>query len=694
MKLSLRRAAFALALVAPLLGATRSEACGPDCSAEAPREDLKECLAGKLGDLGMRKPGCRAVGFLLLNGKGLGTAERELIGKTLEEVPAYEEDITRPWREARAKVAAQPEAKQLVTDAQFDEYTYYVNCLAGAFEVAAKTLDARVEQFGASSPEVGAWLAAQDRVFQNCSGGPEVALPEPAPQGAPALVQADRAYQTAAAYFYAGQFDEALQRFDAIAVDAASPWRKWARLAAVRSLIRKATLATPDEAARKALFEQARERNVSIVKDPGMKELHRQTRALTWFVDYRLRPEKQLNLLGRVLLEKPDENFGLAWRDYFALRGQHTQNPSNDELSQFLRSFEDKDGYATARDAWKRTKSVAWLAAALSQATAGASGLDELLTASGALSKESPASVTVRAARGRLALEAGRADEARAELLPLLEAGALPPATAEVLASHLLEAAQRFEEWAKYAHLSSRTPDFFTRGVPLARLADEKVLAALEPQVRKAVVLSGWTRAVLMDRWEVASALEPHVEKAAPELAKDLARVRERSKPEDRKMAAVVLLLKAPGLSPYVHLRADPVLEFSYCEGNGWCPSTPSDYYADCEAGKKPCPRFLSAEERKAVKQEGAAVATFGKTPDVLIRHAITYANKNPNDPLVPEALHYGVRQTRYAHNDYCGADDGETQRNETSKLSKESFRLLHKKYAKTEWAKKTPHHF
>src|SRR5262249_15278980 len=152
--------------------------------------------------------------------------------------------------------------------------------------------------------------------------------------------------------------------FDAIAQDAASPWSKWARFAAVRSLIRKATLKTEDEAARKVLFEKARERNVAIVKDPAMKELNRQTRALTWFVDYRLRPERQLNLLGRVLLEKPDENFGLAFKDYFSLRSEQKpgQKPSNDELSMFLDSFDAKDGYATARDAWKRTKSVAWLA--------------------------------------------------------------------------------------------------------------------------------------------------------------------------------------------------------------------------------------------------------------------------------------------------------------------------------------------
>ena len=161
-------------------------------------------------------------------------------------------------------------------------------------------------------------------------------------------------------------------------------------------------------------------------------------------------------------------------------------------------------------------------------------------------------------------------------------------------------------------------------------------------------------------------------------------------------MAARVLMLKVPGLSPFVgRPRPDPVLDFSFCGGNGWCPGAAPDYYADCEAGKKPCvPRFVSAEERQAVKGEGEAAMKFGKTPDVLIQYAIAYANQHPADPLVPEALHYAVRQTRYARNDFCGGDEYEKQQKETSRLSRASFQLLQKKYAKTEWAKKTPYHF
>lgn len=56
------------------------------------------------------------------------------------------------------------------------------------------------------------------------------------------MARADRTYQTAAADFYARNFDETARLFGGIAKDTASPWRQVAPLLLARSLIRKATL--------------------------------------------------------------------------------------------------------------------------------------------------------------------------------------------------------------------------------------------------------------------------------------------------------------------------------------------------------------------------------------------------------------------------------------------------------------------
>jgi hypothetical protein len=46
---------------------------------------------------------------------------------------------------------------------------------------------------------------------------------------------------------------------------------------------------------------------------------------------------------------------------------------------------------------------------------------------------------------------------------------------------------------------------------------------------------------------------------------------------------------------------------------------------------------------------------------------------ERPNDPRVPEALHFAVRVTR------CGCTD-----DETSQWSNKAFQLLHRRYAKS----------
>ncbi|HEX8702817.1 MAG TPA: hypothetical protein VF815_28540, partial [Myxococcaceae bacterium] len=376
MKLLSRHAALALALLVPLLFASPSEACGPDCSESPLRDDLSACLEGKLGDFTQHGPECRAVGLLLL--RGMSPADKELITRLIDPEDIYYPVDSTAWIEARQKVPVPPPETAINTEAAMGDL-YFTNCLPGAFELATKTLEERIAKFGISSPEVAGWVKAQDAVFLNCGGDTRV-LPEPAAANAPPTVRADRAYQTAAALFYARAYDEALQHLDTIAQDKSSPWRGWARLVAVRAVIRKATMTDPGEEQKRALFEKARERCVAIVKDAELKDLHRQTRQLTWFIDYRLRPDKQLHLLGRVLLEKPDANFGYAWRDYFLL--QSTQPPSNDELSLFISAFDQKEGGPSAVAEWKKRRALPWLVAALAQARGTEPELPELLAQS------------------------------------------------------------------------------------------------------------------------------------------------------------------------------------------------------------------------------------------------------------------------------------------------------------------------
>src|SRR5207253_4742675 len=88
-----------------------------------------------------------------------------------------------------------------------DLYFNYLNCTADSFKNAAATLNRLIEKYGAQSAEAKDWVATQDQVFANCDKEPKVIAPADA--SASTVVRANRAYQIAAANFYAGNFDQA-----------------------------------------------------------------------------------------------------------------------------------------------------------------------------------------------------------------------------------------------------------------------------------------------------------------------------------------------------------------------------------------------------------------------------------------------------------------------------------------------------
>jgi len=73
----------------------------------------------------------------------------------------------------------------------------------------------------------------------------------------------------------------------------------------------------------------------------------------------------------------------------------------------------------------------------------------------------------------------------------------------------------------------------------------------------------------------------------------------------------------------------------------------------------------------------------LGAAPNYIAEQAIKWANANPTDPRIPEALHLAVTTTRF----------GCTDKN-TGRWSKAAFDLLHRKYPNTSWARKTKYWF
>jgi hypothetical protein len=65
--------------------------------------------------------------------------------------------------------------------------------------------------------------------------------------------------------------------------------------------------------------------------------------------------------------------------------------------------------------------------------------------------------------------------------------------------------------------------------------------------------------------------------------------------------------------------------------------------------------------------------------PDWLNERALAWAKKLPDDPRIPEALHFAVIAEK------VGGEKG---------LGKTCFKLLHDRYRSSPWAGKTPIHY
>ena len=96
-----------------------------------------------------------------------------------------------------------------------------------------------------------------------------------------------------------------------------------------------------------------------------------------------------------------------------------------------------------------------------------------------------------------------------------------------------------------------------------------------------------------------------------------------------------------------------------------------------------PTPAFLTAADRQAAADEWRALETIDTGPNELGRRVLAWAERNPTDPRVPEALHRIVRASRVGcTNEATGA------------ISRAAFQRLHARYPRSPWTARTPHWF
>ena len=596
------------------------------------------------GQLGIMQPAYerlyQVIAYRYLSGVGLNDAERRTILLPPEDLAGPDSNF-QSWLNVRNAVPGMKPLyeidpyRQVKKEGFFDTY---LNCNGDAFRAAIATLESRIKPLGAAG--MAEWIAAQDMVFSNCSQGAIVPQPASDPR-----LRADRAYQIASAKFYSEQYDAARQDFQTIAAHASSPWHDVAPYLAARCLIRAGRFAEAETELR------------SIAADPALRRWHGPASRLLGYVRLRAHPAERMHELALALVRRDSETtIGQDFIDYRELFYRNVKPQPNDDLSDWIRSFQA--GGAGAIENWRTRHTLPWLVAALQASKPGDAAVPELLAAAREVRSDSPAYITVNYHRVRLLPP----NDARA-LADKLLSGKMPTSVRNQFRAERMRLALTFEDFLRYAPrraVAEATDE--ARTVDTKQdLLDEDSAVILDRDIPLALLRQASTSTLLPD--------------AVREQLRNVISVRTVLLARAPSFDDVLALLKTPGMRPHVDSGfgryTEELTKIDPYRDNWWCAPKPID---------SPGAPFLLAAARAQAAAERQKLQSVPTAPDWLAAQTLAFARAHPQDPRVPEALYLVVRATRY------GCTGGQT-----GEFSHRAFDLLHRRYATTEWAAKTP---
>lgn len=500
------------------------------------------------------------------------------------------------WLALRKTVpGTEPLGEFLQTERSGPDYASIPNCLDDAFRNAADTLQARLDSYGAASPDLRFWLTAQDTVFAACAKPGAGLLPLPAT--APAWLQADYRYQQAALAFYDADYTEAAAAFAEIAHDSTSPWRDIAPYLRVRALLRKALASktTGDLFAARAAargIDAANPFHQAARKFDTMAELRADpdaaaTRLAAALQAPTLTPQaaadfKDLQSLPANVAPEP-----LDWINTVKTGAAAPPRPPDlkgTPLEQ-ARAADDRRvaALAHARDRYAATHDSAWMLAVLALMQPDDASDAAFMAEAAAVKPQAPAYLTALYHRLRLTNGARDPAAARAPLDTVLARTDLTTTTRNLFTAERLQVASSLADFARDSLrklVCAREPDGCKTGdwgyagvggalfdAPLetatvgigddARyLIDRMALATritlgtdrIWPDaIRLDLALTNFTRAVLLHDDAAADAVALPLQKLLPPMAAEFAEVR-RARGADKLLAEYVVFAKIPGL--------------------------------------------------------------------------------------------------------------------------------------------------
>jgi hypothetical protein len=183
--------------------------------------------------------------------------------------------------------------------------------------------------------------------------------------------------------------------------------------------------------------------------------------------------------------------------------------------------------------------------------------------------------------------------------------------------------------------------------------------------------------------------LLPALQRDYPKLAA-LLKAASTGSEADRKFAATYLILKNPGMRPYVTAGTPREEELGKLDtfSDNWWNYSPPDQDNSSEVVKSKTkdsdyPGLLTPAQSKQGMSDIKQLVASGAAPTFLCTVVADYAASHKGDPRVPEALHLAVRASHYG-----------LREKRTTPMSKKCFTLLHTNYPKSSYAANTPYYY
>ncbi|MCE3605707.1 hypothetical protein LXA47_19155 [Massilia sp. P8910] len=649
------------------------------------------------------------------------------------------------WLAARAPYAAQAGlAAAIRIDASADtgDSESYLNCHSDAFRQAGATMSARARLGAGAKPDAWfkLWLQGQDAVFANCEEPPHkfgeplpkrvVKLPPPLPANAPDWLRDDHAYQTAAANFYARNFDLARTQFQAIGRQPKSAWQALAPYLAARTLIRKAMLDYPlrekQPAARERIeaLAQARQELDALAKTSAP------ARHMATLVEARINPAERLAALARALDKEP---FGpdtpRMLHDYLVLMDKmmdaqpDSARAAKEAMTVWIASMQAglgagdvpgdpgqqarrADVIEILRKSWLKQGDPLWLAPLLAMAHANELTSTERKAAA-AVAATHPLYQTLQYHLARLALLEQQAERADKDIDRLLSAYgkqmsvattnrflALKMVSAGTVDDFLKAAPRRPDPVERGAAIDAQAKADATEtdedfGIAVSRhlpMAELKILLKhplLPPAWKSMLQETMFTRALIFNDEETALGLLDAVARTRKSTAHLYERYRKAASGAERKLAGALILVNTPELQPAVVDKNDKARVWGCSGADGQPPAMAHRVM--------PAPRFLSAQLTAQAAREQETLLRLPLRTEFLAPALLEWARTKPADEEAPKALHFLVGSTRMEC-PYGRAEPEEKQLR--ARYSREAYEVAHKLYPASKWTKATKYYY